>query len=152
MKSSLAICLLLISLHSHAGINKWVDAEGKVHYSDKPPADIKSTTVKSAAALEGNNIKPASGVSAPKTLAEREAEWKKSQKAKDEAAQKEAKVQEAASIKQKNCDSARSNLTTLENSPALVTYNSKGKRTIVDDDTRKQRTEEARQAVNSYCN
>jgi len=150
MKFSLTICLLLISFNSYAGVSKWIDAEGKVHYSDMPPADIKSTTIRKAGAPE--NSSQASGVAAPKTLAEREADWKKSQKAKEEAAQKELKEQEAASIKQNNCESARTNLTTLENSPAIATYNSKGERTIMDDSIRKQRIDEARQAVNNFCN
>lgn len=150
MKHSLALSLLLISMSSHAGINKWIDAEGKVHYSDMAPADIKATTIRSAAPVPDTPTST-SGVAAPKTLAEREAEWQKSQKAKEETAQKEAKAQETASIKQKNCENARSNLTTLENSPVLASYNEKGERTLVDDDTRRQRTEEARQAISTYC-
>lgn len=150
MRLSLVIFLLLTSIQCYGGVNKWIDAEGKVHYSDMPPADVKSTTIRKTGASE--NSAATNEVAAPKTPAEREIEWKKSQQAKEEASQKEAKDREAASLKQKNCDSARSNLTTLENSPAIVTYNSKGERTIVDDTTRKQRTEEAREAVNSFCN
>lgn len=149
MKHSLAICLLLITNTSHADISKWADAEGKVHYSDTPSIDYKVKTMKSTAAH--GSLMPASGVAIPKTLAEREVEWKKSQKSKEEAAQKAAKEQEAASIKQKNCENARGNLKTLENTPVLVTYNSNGERAIIDDATRKQKADEARQAVTSYC-
>jgi len=149
MKYCLALCLLLISTSSHAEVNKWIDAEGKVHYSDMPPADTKVTTI---SRKPPEILTPATSAAAPKTLAEREVEWKKSQKAKEEAAQKVAQEQEAASIKQKNCENARNNLSILENSPALLTYNEKGERIIADDATRKQRTEETRQAVSTYCN
>jgi hypothetical protein len=150
MKHSLAIFLLLTSISSHAALNKWVDADGKVHYSDTAPADVKAKTLKSSSAPD--SLSPANGPAAPKTLAEREAEWKKSQKSKEEATQKEAQQKEAAAIKQKNCESARSNLSTLENSPAIVTYNEKGERIYMDDASRKQNIDEARKAVSSYCN
>ena len=150
MKHILAICLLLISASSHAALNKWVDAEGKVHYSDTPPADAKAQKLKTYTAPD--TIAPATGETAPKTLAEKEAEWKKSQKTKEEAAQKAAQEQENAAIKQKNCESSRNNLATLENSPSIVTYDAKGERNIMDDESRKKSTEEARKAVNTYCN
>jgi hypothetical protein len=150
MKHYLLAFLLLTSFNACAALNKWVDADGKVHYSDSRPSDIKVQTLKSSATAEA--VTPASGAGAPKSLAEREADWKKSQKTKEEAAQKADQEKEVAAIKQKNCDSARGNLSTLENTPALVTYNEKGERTFMDDVSRKQRTEEARKEVNSYCN
>jgi len=150
MKHSLAICLFLISLSSHAALNKWVDADGKVHYSDTRPDDVKVKTLKSSTTPEA--ISPVSGVSAQKTYIERDAEWKKSQKSKEEAEQKAAQEKEAEITKQKNCESARSNLAALENSPSLVTYNSKGERAFMDDASRSQKTEEARKAVSTYCN
>jgi hypothetical protein len=150
MKLSLAICLLLTSFNSHAALNKWVDADGKVHYSDTPPTDVKVKTLRSSAAPDA--ITPVSGVAAQKSLAEREAEWKKSQKTKEESAQKATQEKESAVVRQKNCEIARNNLATLENSPSIVTYNEKGERILMDDASRKQNTEEARKAVNSYCN
>jgi Domain of unknown function (DUF4124) len=150
MKYYVVTFLLLTSFNAYAALNKWVDADGKVHYSDSRPADIKVQTLKSSSTPDATT--PASGVSAPKTLAEREAEWKKSQKVKEEAAQKADQEKDVAAVKQKNCESARGNLASLENSPAIVTYNEKGERTFMDDVSRKQRTEEARKVVSSYCN
>ena len=150
MKYSLAIFLLLTSITSHAALNKLVDADGKVHYSDTAPSDVKVKTLRSSAAPDA--ITPVSGVAAPKSLAEREAEWKKSQKSKEEATQKAAREQEAALVKQKNCETARNNLATLENSPAIVTYSEKGERTLMDDAARKQSIEEARKLISSFCN
>jgi len=150
MKYSLAIYLLLTSITSHAALNKWVDTDGKVHYSDTAPSDVKVKTLRSSAAPDA--ITPVSGVAAPKSLAEREAEWKKSQKNKEEAIQKAAQEQEAALVKQKNCESARSNLAGYENSRAIVKYDSKGERTFLDDASRKQNIDEARKVVSSFCN
>lgn len=152
MKHILGICLLVLSFSSHAGISKWVDAEGKIHYSDMPPSDIKAKAIKSTDHHNTTNtVTPAIGGTAPKTLAEREAEWKRTQKTKEEAAKKAAEEQEAASVKQQNCEISRKNLTSLENSPAIVSYNSNGERVLMDDAARKQSTEEARKAVSTYC-
>jgi hypothetical protein len=150
MKYCLAISLLLTSISTHAALNKWVDAQGKVHYSDTAPADASVQKLKTFVAPDtGSTV---SGVPAQKTLAEREAEWKKSQKAKEEASDKEAKAQEALQTRQKNCESARSNLATYENSPRLATYNAQGEKNIMDDSTRQQKIEEARKIVSNYCN
>ncbi|HUX90689.1 MAG TPA: DUF4124 domain-containing protein [Gallionellaceae bacterium] len=149
MNYGVAMFLLLISFGSHAALNKWVDADGKVHYSDTPPAGAKIKTLRSSTAPDAATL--ATETAAPKTLAEREAEWKRSQKTKEEAEQKASQEKEATAEKQKNCESARSNLATLENSPAIATYNEKGERTFMDDASRKQRTDEARKVVGSYC-
>ena len=150
MKLSLAICLLFTTFNSQAALNKWVDAQGKVHYSDSRPADAKTTTIKSLASPE--SITPASGTAAPKTISERALELKKSNLEKDKAEQRVAVDKENQLIKQKNCESSRSNLAALEHSTRLVTYNSAGERSFLDENSRSQRIEEANKAVSTYCN
>lgn len=150
MKYCLAICLLLTAISANAALVKWVDAEGKVHYSDSAPADVTAKKLRSSNGSEGSA--PAIGAPAQKSLAERETEWKKSQKTKEEAEQKVAKEKEAEQIKQKNCEGARSNLAAYENSPRMVQYDANGERTYLDDTARAQKIDEARKAVSSYCN
>lgn len=150
MKHYIALCLFLCSFNTLAALNKWVDADGKVHYSDTPPPDVKVKRLKSSnvteAATDTNSAAP------EKTLAEKEAEWKKSQKAKDDANQKAAQEQEAILTKKKNCEASRSYLEKIENSPLVAQYNAQGERTIMDDASRLQRIEEARKAVAAHCN
>ena len=149
MKRMLPLCLLMISLNASAALNKWVDAEGKVHYSDTIPADVTITKVRSSSAPE-----PASavnGVATPKSIAEQEVEWKKNKQSKEEAAKKADQDKEAVTIKQKNCEGARSNLATYENSPLIVTYNPQGERIYLDDSARKKKVDEAKKAVENYC-
>ncbi len=38
MKSTVFLVSLLLSASAAAGVYKWVDTDGRVHYSDKPPA------------------------------------------------------------------------------------------------------------------
>ncbi len=148
MKYALTIAALLVSLNSYAGLHKWVDSEGKVHYSDEaPPADVKSESLRSAPEESA-----ASGPAPAKTIYEQEAEMKKAKKAKEEAAQKAAKQEEEAKAKRQNCEQARTQLQTLQNSPRIAVYNEAGERTIMDDATRQQRIDDAQKAVSQYCN
>ena len=150
MKIYLATCLFLFSINSYAALNKWVDAEGKVHYSDVAPSNVnaKKLRVTNITGAESE----ASGVAPQKTLAEQEADWKKSQKAKEEANRKAAQEEASTLAKKKNCDTARTYLANLENRPEIVNYNSKGERVVMDDSTRSQQIEEARKSVSTYCN
>ena len=45
MRLLLLVCLLLAPA-SGADIYRWTDAEGRIHYSDKPPADRKAKQVR----------------------------------------------------------------------------------------------------------
>jgi hypothetical protein len=135
----------LLSVSAHGALNKWVDAEGKVHYSDEaPPSNVKVQTVAIPSA--------ASGVSALKSVAEREADRKKALKAKDEAEQKAAQQREKDLAKQKNCEGAKSNLRTLQSNSQIATYNDKGERNILDAAARQQGIEDANKQVSTYCN
>ena len=90
MKKILLILLMLAGTNAYAGINKWVDADGKVHYSDQPPpVNVKSQQTLRATS-DAVAAAPASAPAAPKSIAEREAELKKAQQAKKEAADKAA--------------------------------------------------------------
>ena len=145
MKRCLPICLLLLSFGASGALTKWVDAEGKVHYSDEPPPlDVKAKKLTMPLAV--------SGVTAQKTYVEREAELKKALKAQEEARQKAAAQQEETLANQKYCASLRANLATLENSPRITTYNDKGERAVMDDASRQKEMEEARKQISTSCN
>ena len=45
MRFAVVLCLLAAT-HAGAEIFRWTDAQGRTHYSDKPPADARSRQVK----------------------------------------------------------------------------------------------------------
>jgi len=156
MKKILLILSILASASAFAGLNKWVDADGKVHYSDQPPpANVEATVLRSttgAAAPAAAGDAAASGVPAtPKTFAEREAELKKAQQARQEAAAKAAKEQADAAAKMESCTAARKNLSMLEEGMRMVEINDKGERYYLNDEQRQQRIAKAQQDVSTYC-
>lgn len=135
MKRCLPICLLLLSFSAHGALTKWVDADGKVHYSDeKPPENVKVEVLTPPRAS-------ASGVPPAETFNEREAGMKRTKKNKEEA-----------SSKQGDCESARANLRTLENSPQITIQNDRGENILMDDSTRWKQIEETRKQISALCN
>ena len=150
MRLYLAIIVLsLTGLNAHAGMVKWVDAEGKVHYSDSPPPEV--TSAQSVRNFSGTGQQEAPASYSPKTVAEREAEMKKARKEKDEAAQSKAQQDAIAENRKRNCVIARENVRTLEESSRVVTYDSNGERTYLDDAAREKRLEEARKTASDNC-
>jgi hypothetical protein len=143
------ISLALISLNAHAGMNKWVDAEGKVHYSDTPPPEVKTQTVRN---VSGKDQVDAPASYSPKSYAEREAEMKKAKQGKEEESKKKAEQDAMADAKRHNCEAARQNARNLEAGGRVVTYDAKGERVDLDDSARAQRLEEARKGIKDNCN
>jgi hypothetical protein len=144
MKLFLSICFFSISINAYGALNKWVDSDGKVYYSDEPPpVNVKSQALQVAS--------PVSGVPTQKSIAEREMDLKKSLKAKDEADAKALLQQEQLQAKQKNCDAAKLNLRTFESSLPVQTINEKGERTLLDTTSRQQGIEEAHKQIGLYC-
>lgn len=144
MKRYLPACLLLISVGANGALNKWVDADGKVHYSDEaPPENVKAKTL-TAPPLSGD-------APVPQTLAEREAERKKAKRAKEETAQKAAKQQEEEQAKKDECNRLRANLSTLANSPRIVTYDANGESVIMGDEARQQKVDEINKQIGISC-
>ena len=150
MKNLLLVWLLLLSADAMAELRKWVDADGKVQYSDQlPPPNVK-------AKILHVSPPPASGVagSAPvvsKTIAEREAELKKAQISKKEAADKAALEQARIAAEKENCTTAQLNLRTLQDGARLTVVDAKGQRSYLDDEQRRQRIEKSLENVKAYC-
>jgi hypothetical protein len=145
MKRCFPFLFLWLSISAHGALNKWVDAEGNVHYSDEPPPpNVNALTLTTPTAL--------SGVPAQKTFTELELELKKAQKAKEEAAKTASQQKEDELAKQKNCAGAKANLKTFESNAQIAIYNDKGESTTMDSATRQQSIEETRKQISLYCN
>lgn len=142
MKRALLLLLLSLSFSAHAALNKWVDKDGNIHYSDGPPppeANSKVLTPPKAPAV------------VEKSYVEREAEWKKNQKAKQEAEQQAAQDKQNAETRKNNCAGAQANLKTFESTSQLTTYNDKGETVTMDAATRQSKIEEAKKQISEFC-
>lgn len=144
------IALSLLALNANAALNKWVDSDGTVHYSDTRPSD--DVDVQGVRNIAGKDQANATATYSPKTVAEREIEMKKAKQEKEDALKKQAQKDAEMETRKSNCAAARENVRVLENSPRLVTYDANGERTFVDDATRAQRLEESQKTISSSCN
>jgi len=151
---------LFVNTNGYAAVNKWVDKNNQVHYSDQPPpADAKNLTPSKSKAQVSNTedtggndaAAPSSAAAAPKTLAEREAELRKAQKDKQEAAEKAAQKQAEADAKKKNCEAAQLNLRNLESGRRMAETDASGEQVYLSDADRQQRTTEAQKNVDNFC-
>lgn len=154
MKNYLLILLLLTSTNTFAALNKWVDANGKVHYSDgPPPVNVKAEKIHSDLAP----VQPASSTpSATKTDAEGKVTENKppvenKEAAKKAAADKAAQEQAKKEENKARCAAAQQNLRTFQDGIRIVEIDAKGERVYLDDAQRQQRIAKAQQDISTYC-
>ena len=151
-----AVALLLCGLFSTASaqVYQWKDANGKTVYSDKPPAG-KSVSIKQAPPSSDNIGELPSETKAgepkgPKSLAERDLDFRKRQKENQEQAEKARNEQRQANQRSEYCDNNQRYLKTLESGERIATRDDKGERNYLDDAQREQEIAKTRQAL-SQC-
>jgi hypothetical protein len=133
---------------AHAGLNKWVDENGKMHYSDSPPANTKVESVRNVA---GKGQESTAADPSPKNYVQREAELKKARLEKREATEKAKQENTQNEERKQNCALARENIRALESGVRLTTYDENGERRFMDDAEHAQRLNNAREAVRNNC-
>lgn len=145
-----AVALFIFTLNAHAAAHKWVDADGTVHYSDSIPPEV--TTAETVRSISRKDQADAPATVPSKSIAEREAELKKSKQEKEEFSQRKTQEEANTDEKKRSCEVARQNLRTLEEGGRIVTYDANGERTYLDDSARAQRLAEAQKSVLENCN
>ena len=150
----LPLALALFVLPAWAGLYKWTDENGKVHYSDQPPpGDVKQTqTLKesksAAAAPSAAGAKPGA---AAKTPAEQEMEFRKRRL---EAAEGEAKAKkdaEAAEEKKRNCERANAQVASLQRGGRITHPGPNGEQIYMSDAEIANELSNARKVADSWC-
>lgn len=144
--------LLSLALSSAvaAEMYRWVDSQGRVHYSDEPPpAGAKSSKTvtpppPSSYAPSGEGVKA-------KTWQEKDMEFRQRQSAQAEAQAKKEKEEADAKQKKQNCENARKSLQALESGQRVSVPNEKGEQQLMDDAARQKAIAEARKAVDTWC-
>ena len=153
--------MLLYTAVASAQLYRWVDRDGRVHYSNTPPpAGVKSRTLAAPAsapvppATNGEGAPDASAKDAskgPLTPAEQEQAFRKRQLEAQKAAEKAEAERKESMAKTASCERARENLRTLESGQRVSRTNAQGEREYIDDAARARETESARQAVTDWC-
>lgn len=143
--AALALALLVVPLTSAATVYKWIDANGRVVYSDQPPpANVKTEVVKPAP--------PPANPEAAQELTDREAADKQREKKRKD----EAKIADKARVdfekKRETCVNALGQQKALQkNDFLLFRYNEKGEKVWYTDEMRREDFERLQQIVRENC-
>jgi hypothetical protein len=178
---SVALVLALCTaLTASAQTYKWVDSDGKVHYSDKPPpSNIKTEKLRSPgnaasapAASEGKGEGEGKGKvegdvkgkaeakgaaqkdaakAGPKTAVEQDQAFRKRQLDAAKAQKEEAQKQAETRDKAENCKRAKAALANLQIGGRQVRIDEKGERVFLDDQQIVQETARAREEAAAAC-
>ena len=143
----LVAALLLAVLYPYAGaaqVNRCVDASGKVvGYASDCPAGTKA---------EQTNIKSVPGSGPEKSLAERDADFRKRQMEKQEAAAKADKKTAEAADRKRACEDARAYLKTLQERQRVTRTDPKtGERVYLTDSDYPKEIARAERAASESC-
>lgn len=132
---------LAASTGAFAQLYKWVDKDGRVTYSDRPPPAQESKQL---------NIAPAPGAPQRSAL-ERDKELEKGRADAREKSKTAEEAAKRAEIEQENCNRAKAYLKTVSEGGRIVTYDDKGERVLLDDDRIEQERAKARKLVEETC-
>ena len=151
MKAAIALLALLVSFAAHGQLLKCIGKDGRVEYANECPPDAKE--VQTGIRSSPGGVAPGGGASPQqKSLAEREAEFRKRQMESADAQKKEeAKAAELAQNRE-NCDRARIYLKSLLEGQRISQIDPKsGERVYVEDPQRPAEIARAQQAADSWC-
>jgi hypothetical protein len=129
---------------------RWVDENGRVHYSDQPPPatrqqqqDMK-TKIRSKPGSATANANP--------SYVEKEADFRKRQVEKAEKEAADQKAQQQTAEKEQNCQRARQNLASMQAGGRIARFNPDGEREILNDAQIAQEIQEGQKSVAEWCN
>ena len=153
-----------------AGQWAWKEDGGRVVYSDRPPPpSIKSTQILRQPATAapapapqpatpgsavGDGERPATAPaasSAPKSIAERDMEFRKRQQERADSDRKAQEEQQKSAAKGAECERARGYLRSLEDGVRISRTDASGNREFLDDAERAAESERTRKAIQQFC-
>jgi len=144
LTAALALAAMSVALPAAAQMYKWVDASGRVQYSDNPPAGVKTEAIKSRVSSV-----QAPAPTQPESTADKEQAFRKRQADAEGAAKKQDQL---AQQSREACGNARSRLAGLEAGGRQVRFDPSGERHYLDDQQIAQEKTQAQQDAAKYCN
>jgi|SRR5215468_9711498 len=149
------LALLLLAIPGWADTYKWIDENGKVHYSDQPPpASVqKSETIKQPKAVHAPVPVPVPGAptAAPKSVNDQEMEFRKRRLQQAEVEAKAQKDAQAADEKKRNCQRATEQVQAYERGGRITRYGPNGEQQFLTDQEVQTELVNARKAADSWC-
>ena len=140
-----ALCLALLlsgGALQAAGVYKWTDADGNLHFGDKPPANVEADAV---TVRTGQDEHTAGRLNQMTDQAAANAD--KRSEARAEAAEKAKEAEEIA----RHCAESRETLRKLQTSTRQQYINDQGERAFIDEAKRQEWMATARSEIDKHC-
>ncbi|MFK7954849.1 MAG: DUF4124 domain-containing protein [Lysobacterales bacterium] len=130
---------------------KWVDANGNVHFSDRPPeASTDAQEIEVDAEISADRQREALNRQRATQTAVSQRQLAKIERAKEDARLTQER-QKTAAESQIRCAQARSNLAVVERAAPAYSVNDAGQREYLEDAGRDQKLAQFRQAIRQFC-
>jgi len=174
VRTLIAFASLCLGAAAMAEIYTWKDAEGHVHYSDQPPANIDAKPAKPSAApryapaisdaspsspnaqstpraADPVSSKPPAAQSGPKTWQDKDLEYKQRRAAEQEAETKRKDAEAKQAEKTRYCDGLRKNIAMLDRGGRISQPDAKGDSVVMGDAEMKQEADRQRAQLARDC-
>jgi hypothetical protein len=151
VKAAIAFAVLLVPFAAHGQLLKCTGKDGRVEYATECPPGTQAQQTGIRSTREG----PSSGgatSSQEKSIAEREAEFRKRQMEGADAQKKEEAKSAELAQNRENCERARIYLRSLQEGQRIAQIDPKtGERVFIEDPARPAEIAKAQQAADSWC-
>ena len=139
------LCLLgLLAAPASAQVYKWVDEQGRVHYSDQPQgSEGRTVPIRRTAPAESTTEQDRRAVQ-ERLLQDFERDRVEREEARAREAQEQAQ-------RERNCILARDYLRNLESAGLLYDLDDQGNRRVLNEAERKRAEQDARRDVEHWC-
>jgi hypothetical protein len=142
---SLLVCALLLAQYAHAGVYKWTDAQGRVHYSDTPPPRQEAQRLRTGRTDE------AEAAAARRSLADKLSDSELRRKKAQEDEDRRKAEEEKRRAKAEQCTRAREQLQILQQNMPIVRVDPQGRRYFMGDAERAAAIQEAQKRADESC-
>ncbi len=139
------VSLCLLPFAANAGVYKWVDANGQIHFGDRPPAEAAPSEVRVKAAPVRTDAVAQERLQKMTEFLEQQEDERKARQAAD--AEAESKAAEHAEF----CRKLRARLKFLASVSNFYDINDQGERVFVNEAENTQIREEFRAKVRKTC-
>jgi len=147
MKNIIMLLIFIAPVAAHAGVYKWVDENGKVHYGDSPQATQPTVEMN----VEETTPEPSFSED---LLSREEKRERLLQSMEEDRLEKQEKRDKQKAENEKNrqkCNRYRDRMRHYERANALYKLDKDGNRVYISDGERASATKSLRAKINKYC-
>ena len=147
MRNLILLYILTVPIAAHAGVYKWVDDNGKVHYGDQPKASQPTVEMN----IDDTTHAPSSSDDVLSREEKRERLLQSMEEDRVEKQEKREKQQAAKEQNRQKCNQYRDRMRHYERANSLYKLDKDGNRVYISDADRVSATKKLQAKIKKYC-